>query len=261
MIPDAFRLRQIAVAYVFPAQPHLRREDGLAFYDRVTSAGIEVPQFNSQRNVLQLLRVGSGEPTPQFQLEVGHHQGSFRLIIAEVWPNRSLDLIRQDADIAWDCFTETWTTKQLGGSPVLVEANIRLDIPADGGDATRYLLDRSLHLSHRALTDLGRSLQGIGLKLFIPVEVRASAEGEKEMPLAGADVRIEIETLLDDPSRIYMQQVCKWPSVPIPSEVREQTGAPERLNPKAKKPSSYITDVYEYATRRVGGFLSTAARE
>ena len=262
MIPDAFRLRRAVVAYVFSGQPEIRREEALQFYDRVTGEKVDVPQFNFERSTLSLARVGSGDRAPTFQAEVGPHEGNFRLLIVETWPDRALELIKQDADIIWEKFQKTWPENRVGGRPVVVETRFRLDVPAEGGDATEYLVDDVLHLPHKAIEELGRSVHGMGLKINIPVEASFDETGEgADTPLNFADSRIRIETLLDDTSRLYLEMVNKWPSVPLPAEARQQHGQdlPTRINPEPRRPSEYLDDSYRYLTGRVANFVTTAA--
>lgn len=262
MIPDAFRLRRSAIAYVFSGQPEIRREEALQFYDRVTGEKVDVPQFNFERSTLSLARVGSGDRSPQFQTQVGPHEGNFRLLVIETWPDRPLELIKQDADIVWEQFRATWSENRVGGRPVVVETRFQLDVPADGGNATEYLIDEVLHLPHKALEELGRQVHGMGLKINLPVEASFDEMGKSaDTPLNFADSRIRIETLLDDTSRLYLEMVTKWPSVPLPPEIRERHGKklPNRINPEPRRPSEYLEDSYGYVIERVARFVTTAA--
>lgn len=257
MIPDSFSLRRIAIAYLHQGQPELRRDDNLAFYDRVTSAGVDVPQFSQDRTSVKLVRLAPGKQTNAFQIEVGEHSGNFRFLVAEEWPARPLDVIAQDSDLAWESFRETWPSKRLGRRPVLVELSIRTSLAVEGGDATAYLMDRCLRLSHVALGKLQRPIHGLGLRLMIPVQL---ASGQIPIPNAGADLKIE--TLLDDPSRLYVELVTKWPSGNIPAEIRDQVDeVPQTLDPETRKPSFYFSEGNKFLEQNIAQFLQTAGKE
>lgn len=259
MIPDTFSLRRAAIAFVFPGQPELRREDILKFYDRVSAEGIDVPQLKQEKSAAILVRAsGVGTQANVFAIEVGHHEGNFRFFVHEVWPTRHIDAFKETSDMAWECFKDIWPDSVSGGL-ILAEAALRLSAVAEGGNATTFLTDECLRISHDALSKLGRQLQGIGLKLVLPLEV--SIDAEKSIPLEGATANIQVETLLDDPSRLFFEIIVKWPSVPLPAKIREATGAPERINPEVLRPENYLTQTYEYVTQQMAQFVLHAGKK
>ena len=83
-------------------------------------------------------------------------------------------------------------------------------------------------------------------------------EEEKPLPLAGADGNLLVETLLDDPSRLFFQLTSKWPSISLPPG--GPPGAPRDLNVEIRKPSEYLEDVYEFLTGSVFEFLTEAVK-
>ena len=254
MLPETFSLRRAAVAYVFPGRLELRREDNLAFYDRVTAQGVDVPQFQQEPTLLKLVRPAS--PKGMFQIEVGHYKQNFRFLVAEVWPTKPMKILAESADIAWDCFQETWPANRLGGARAsFVETSLRLSAAAEGGNATTFLADRALRISHEALAKLGRGLNGIGLTLMLPVDLTPGPDAS----LGGAQVTIRIETLLDDPSCLFLEIVAKWPSISVPPEIRQQSGAADFLNPEVFAPSAYLNQTYDFVTQQAADFLNKAA--
>lgn len=257
MLPDSFSLRRAGVAYLFPAQPELKRKDALDYYDAVTGAGVELQQFNHQGNIVQLLRESSGNRPNTFKIEVGQHQtGMFRMMVSEEWPNRSLQIIGQDADIAWNCFREAWPKDRIGETPALVECNFRSTVATRGDNATRFLAEDVFRIPEAAYRKLGRQPQGLGLRLMLGVQV-SDDQSMGSIPLNGAGGDVRVETLQDDPSRLYVEVKVRWPSGPIPSELQRR-GAPSKLNPETFKPSEYFDLVDGYMKDELTQFLLTA---
>ncbi len=259
MNPDSFSLGRAALKFVFPGRPRLTREDNLKFYDTVTRQGVDLPQFSQSETTVQLARQESGTRPSSLLIDVGQDQGRFRFLFAEEWPaTRSLELIGKDADIAWDSFREVWPSQRVGGNPVLVEVSLRTTAMAKGGNATGFLRDSCLHLNPNALEKLERQPHGLGVKIMLPVQI--SSDQGTDIPLMGAGSTIRVETLLDDPTRLYIEAQFSWPSVPIPQEIRERIGGgPERTNPELRRPSEYLLESDEYVKTQLTDFLLSSA--
>ena len=256
---DSFSLGRAALNFQFLGRPQLTREDNLKFYDTVTRQGVDLPQFSQSETMVQLARQGSETPPSSLLIQVGQDQGKFRFLVAEEWPSsRSLELIGKDADIAWDSFHEVWPSQRVGGNPVLVEVNLKTTAMAKGGDATGFLRDSCLHLNPAAFEKLERQPHGLGLTIMLPVQI-PSNQGT-DIPLMGAGSTIRVETLLDDPTRLYIQAQFSWPSVPIPQEIRQKIGGgPERTNPELRRPSEYLLESDEYVKTQLTDFLLASA--
>lgn len=251
MIPNSVAVRSTTFAFVFPTQPELRREDNLRFYDLITSGGVEVPEFNQSTNAITLLRQTGRNPTNKFAVRVDHFQQQLRFFVSEEFPRKTLELFTEAADIAWDAFQKVWPLSKLGGRPVLAEVTMRVTAAAEGGDATKYLIDRILKISHVGLNKLGRKLSGAGLRLVFPVQV----PGE-DLPLQGGDGNLLIETLLEDPSRLFLQLTTKWPMMIVVPPGALAEGTPREISFELLKPSEYIGQVYSYLTEHAIQFLS-----
>ena len=256
---DSFSLGRAALNFLFSGTPQLTREDNLKFYDMVTRQGVDLPQFIQSETMVQLTRQGSGTPPSSLVIQVGQDQGRFRFLVAEEWPyTRSLELIGKDADIAWDSFREVWPSQRVGGNPVLVEVSLRTTAMAKGGDATGFLRDSCLHLNPAALEKLKRQPHGLGLTIMLPVQI--PSDQDTDIPLMGAGSTIRVETLLDDPTRLYIEAQFSWPSVPIPQEIRQKiAGGPERTNPELRSPSEYLLESDEYVKTQLTDFLLSSA--
>ncbi|HLA80606.1 MAG TPA: hypothetical protein VJP78_03100 [Thermoleophilia bacterium] len=256
MIAESIAVRSATFAFLFPTQPELKREDNLHFYDKVTSSGVDLPEFQQRQNQVLLRRVTAGTPPHAFAIQIDHFKQQLRFLISEEFPRRPLELIQEDADSAWEAFRQIWSLERLGGRPILAEVTMRSTAAAEGGNATKYLLDRVLKVSHTGLHKLGRQVQGLGLRLVLPVQLGV---GDKVVPLAGADGNLLIETLLDDPSKVFLQLTSKWPTLSIPPGVGPP-GIPRDVNAEIRKPSQYLQDVYDFLHGSVTEFILEAAK-
>lgn len=254
MIPTSIAVRSSTFAFVFPTQPELGREENLRFYDHATSGGLDLPEFSQKANALVLKRQSGGTPPNAIAIRVDHFQKQLRFLVTEDFPRKTFELFKETADIAWDAFQEVWPIGKLGGRPSLAEVTLRFTAAAEGGNATDFLVDRVLKVSHGGLAKLGRKVQGAGLRLVFPVEVPVSGG---DIPLSGGDGNILIETLLEDPSKVFFQMTTKWPFVAIPrGSVTE--GGPQEINADMLKPSEYLDAVYRYVTDQVVNFISAS---
>jgi hypothetical protein len=251
MLPNSVALRSTAVAFVFPAQPELKHEENFKFYSTLTASGVELPEFTQARNQVVLRSRRPGTPPSVLQVRVDHHGPHLRFLVSDDFPSRPFEITSETADLAWDAFTSVWPMERLGGQPILTEVKMRLTVATEGNNATQFLAEKTLHLDEGHLRRLGRGLQGVGLRLMSPIQI---GSGVESVPLHGADLNLQIETLLDDTSRLFIEATSKWPSVALPSTIVAQ-GAPSRLNFDLRKPSEYLNDMYSYTTEHVMNFL------
>jgi hypothetical protein len=251
VIPQSLTLRSVAIARVFATQPELQRDENLRFYDSVTGQGVDLPELVQSARQVQLLKRAPGQPAGAFQVLIDHLGSQLRFLVSEDYPPRPFALFAKDADATWDAFLGVWPLNRLGGRPILSEVTLRMTAASESGSATTFLVDRVLHLSTDSLARLGRAVLGVGLRVIVPLQVGSRDE---KLPLNGADINLLVETLVDDPSRLYFEITAKWPALPLPPEIVAQ-GGPSFLNAEVRKPSEYLEDVYSYLTDRVVTFL------
>lgn len=255
MVPDTLTARSYRVALLFSGQPQMTREDNLTFYDNLTAQGISLPTFEQRNNEIILQSVTGGAQPSVLRISVGHFTDKFRLFILEDFPNKTMKIFHETADAAWKVFSDVWKESAQGLS--LAEVTLRYTAVAEGGSATGFLLDRCLRVPKESLAALGRELNGMGIRLVSPVVVAPT----QEPPLADADFDATIETLLEDPSRLYIQVTAKWPSLPLPAARKPVAGAegmPAFLNPDCREPSWYLGQVESFTRNQIGGFLAKA---
>jgi hypothetical protein len=174
---------------------------------------------------------------------------------SEDFPTVPFQNIKETADLAWDAFSQVWALERIGNSPVLTEVTLRLTAAAEGGDATTFLRDRALHLKSEALARLGRGTQGIGIRLVSPLQINTMGP---PLPLQGAEANLLVETLLEDPTRLFLEFTSKWPTLALPPMLVAE-GAPLILNLDLRKPSEYLEDTYAYISGPVVDFLLESA--
>lgn len=256
MVPDGLTLRSINVAYLFPRQPVINRTEALAFYDRVTAAQVSVSEFAYQPTALAFRGARPGRPPNVFNVVVDHAGQQLRLHVWEDFPPHSAKVFNDQADDVWTSFGEIWDANKVGGNPVLVEVKVRVTAPVDGGDANAYLIDRITKIPHVGLQKLGRQVGGVGIRLLFPFQ---PGEQGGPVPLPNTQSNLSIETLLEDPSRLFIEDTVTWPMmVGMPSAV---SGAPVSfMNVEVEKPSVYVDEVYNYVSGQVVDFLTTSAK-
>jgi len=241
-------------ACLFSGHPQqMDREKKVRFYDDLTAKGVELRNFEQKANEIIL----SDNPTPRniIRVVVGHFQDKFRLFILEDFPEKPIDIFKKNADAAWKVFSDIWAPPSQMFS--LAEVTLRYTAAAEGGDATKFLLKSCIKIPQTSLNSLDRPLEGIGIRLVSPLLVTPN----EQTPLANADFNVNIETLLNDPSRLYIQLTTKWISTPLPT-AREQRddmkGLPTFLNPECLEPSWYLEQAENFVKKQVVDFLCKA---
>lgn len=250
-------LRRSAIAYLYSETPPLGREENLKFYDRVTTSGVEVTQFLIQGPELVLLRPpapGSGA----LEIRVGTFATpvpQLRLLVSELPVDRPADLVWETADIVWEAFRTIWGSRL--GEPNLTEVTQEFSVPAPSGSRD-FLLGNVVHVDPASLHHLGRDFEGFGLRFMSGPSIAFS--GPKPL-LNGAAVEMRIETLMKDPSQLFVQATVKWPplNVPVqqlPAAIQSQVQGPViQANLKAEKPTHYLKQSYEFVSKNVFAFL------
>ena len=253
MIPDSVTLRSVRAAYLFPAQPLIEMSDGMEFYKGIVAAKVGVSEFSHQETALVLQGSRGGKPPHQLRVTVDHHGGKMRLHISEDFPDKSLEIFCQQADDVWENFLTIWDETKRGGPQVLSEVRLRVTGAAESGDARQYIGDKVMRVRHAGLGKLGRAIHGVGFTLIMPLQLGS----EGQYPLNGSQVKLTVESLLEDPRRIYIEAVVSWPAVGVQEKGVE--GMPTVVNTRARNPSTMVTEVYDYLTEYVVDFLTTLA--
>lgn len=250
MLQNTLTARSYRYACLFSGHPQMDREKKVRFYDNLTAQGVEIGNFEQKAN--EIILTNSPAPPNIRRVVVGNFQDKFRLFVLEEFPNETIEFFKKIADAAWKVFSDVWTPPAQGF--LLAEVTLRHTAAAEGGDATKFLQKSCIKIPQTSLDFLGRRLQGIGLNLVSPVLVAPDGKA----PLANADFKVSIETLLNDPSRLYIQMTTKWPSTPLPTARGprdDMKGLPTFLNPECQKPSWYLEQAENFVKKQVVGFL------
>jgi hypothetical protein len=260
MLPGTLSARSYRIAIVYNGQPEMSKTDNLHFYENLTAKGVELPVFEQKKSEIVLQNTVEGVPRNITRIMVGHFSDKFRLFLFEDYPNRTMEIFQETADAAWKVLSDIWHPMSRGGL-ALVEVTLIYTAASEGGNSTHFLLNSCLKIPKEALEILNRPLGGIGLKLVSPVLVTT----DDKPPLPNADFNFSIETLLEDPSRLYIQGTVKWPSLPLPPVPPPQSvGAkplPTFLNPECREPSWYLKQTESYIKKQIVDFLLTAKKK
>lgn len=252
MISGTLTGRSYRFAFLFSGQPQMSKEDNFRFYEELTAQGVDFPIFEQKKNEIILQNKGSEVPPNIVRVTVGHFNDKFRLFVLEDFPAASIKIFEQTTDAAWKVFSAIWKPSVQGLS--LAEVTLRYTAAAEGGNSTNFLANSCLRIPKKTLAYLGRELNGIGIRLVSPVLVAS----DKKVPLSNADFNVTIETLLEDPSRLYIQATVKWLSLPLPAArgpVPGAKGLPLFLNPECREPSWYLKQVEGFVKNQIEGFL------
>lgn len=252
MIPATLNARSYRFAFAFSGQPQMDRAKNLDFYDKLTAEGIDFPIFEQHKNEIILQNVGSGVPPNVLRVTIGNFKDKFRLFILEDFPNKTMEIFQQTADKSWKVLSEIWKPPVQALNSA--EVTLRYTAAAEGGNATNFLLNNCLKIPKDSLAALERKLQGVGLRLVSPVLVAP----DEKLPLSNADFNVVVETLLEDPSLLYIQITSKWPSFPLPTAREAMPGGekiPTFLNPECKKPSVYLKEAENFVKKQMKNFF------
>jgi hypothetical protein len=267
VIQDTVQVRSAAFGLIFPANPVLTPQENIRFYQAAVASGLDLPEVTQNQGGVVLTNRGNATPQRVLQVRADHIAQQvagqptvtvgqqFRFVVSEDFPTRSRTLFTKDADMAWECFRTIWPESRTG-KPVMAEVTIRLIAASEGADATRYMRERVMGLPAAAVEQLGRQAFGLGLRLMFPVQV----DRDRRLPVVGAGMTIGVETLREDPSRLYFEATSQWPMVQMPQEI-VSAGGPPQLNPTLRKPSEYLDEVYDYMTGPVVSFLQASAAD
>jgi hypothetical protein len=260
---EELTLNKSAIAYLFKENPTLRREDNLSFYDKVVNSGIDLPSFSFEGGTeLVLQRKGGHRGKAGIEVRVGEFQrAKLRLLIGQSVEQAPVETTRENADAIYLAFQSVWQERV--SQPELTEVTLEFFGAAPSGDARVFLGDKVARLNRKATRFLGRELTGFGLRLVSgPVVVLGDAAKDPNAPpLPGADINLRVESSVRDPSQVFFQVQAKWPALNVPrdslpgavqSQVTEQF---IQVNPKARQPTFYLDQVYDFVQNRVVNFL------
>lgn len=254
MLRNSITVRSARFACLFPVLPELKRELALKFYTLITENGVELPTFTVSRNNILFAHQRGGTPASMLTVGVDHLSQKLRFLVVDDFPTRAFESSVESANLAWDAFSSVWPLERLGGQQILAEATIRLVTAVEENSGSKYLLDRVLKLRKSSLAKLSRETAGAGMRLMVPLQVSS----DQSIPLDGAEANLHIETLMEDPTKLFFQLTVKWPSIALPPHAIA-AGAPSRINVDLRKPGEYLTDTYNYLTGAAMDFLEDAA--
>ncbi len=253
MLQNTLTARSYRYACLFSGHTQMDRERKVRFYDNLTAQGVELGNFEQKAN--EIVLTNSPAPPNIRRIVVGHFQDKFRLFVLEDFPNETIEVFKRIADAAWKVFSDVWAPPPQMFS--LAEVTLRYTAAAEGGNAKEFLLKNCVKIPQTSLSSLKRPLDGIGLRLVSPLIVAP----KENLPLSNADFNLSIETLLDDPSRLYIQVTTIWPSTPLPTARGprdDMPGLPVFLNPECREPSWYLEQAENFVKKQVVSFLLKA---
>ena len=138
-----------------------------------------------------------------------------------------------------------------------------MSAPAPQGGSRSFLASSVAHIPLQAAVHLGREFEGFGIQFMSGPVMELDPERPQPV-LAGAEVRVRVETLQRDPSRLFMQVTAKWPALNVPvhslpaAMQRHVKGPVVQANLVGQKPSHYLGLCYDFVTNNLIVFLQQA---
>jgi hypothetical protein len=269
---DSLQVRRTALAYVFPSAIRLDRRDNLAFYDKVTESGVELPELQQLPQEVVLLQ----RKPPEYvnEVRVGALQmmvpgaaptgAAFRLLIAEQGSSKPMKFFTDTAENCFSAFRQVWGARH--GKVQMVEVALVGTVSCDGNEGPReFIRNRVLRIGKIAQNQLGREQTefsvrlGAGMLLIHGPEMNA--------PVPNAQLDLTLETIPNESRLLAINLVAKFagvqlPVTGIPEAHRAQLGGRQvlEINQELLSPSQYVDPVYAFLTTNVMAFLADAAR-
>lgn len=192
----------MGVNYVVAPPPATDPARFIKLQQRLAEEHVEISQANKAGNQFALIRTAA----PALQLQIGQlkpNAPGHLLIISAVEPRSGSvtagvtpEIFSDEADRIAEVFREIWPeTQQI----ITADAALRVLYDCGGQHAFKYLWENRLKQSEQSLKMFGRPLQGGGLRLVFP-----PTEGSR------ATVEVKIESLLADPSKVWMEALMGW---------------------------------------------------
>ncbi len=169
-----------------------------------------------------------GDPRSNLKLTVQPDAVNFE----DAFPTGPPELFFDNLKMAMDVISTVFSPKIILASGVVV----RMAAESEHEDARRYLSTHCLNLDDR-LGPLGRPVEGLGLRLFLPP---LAGEGQPNWRAA-----VKVENLLEDPRQLYIEVDASWGN-PIPWNARAMTDR--------------VKTVHEFAGNQVAAFLQELGR-
>jgi len=142
-------------------------------------------------------------------------------------PARTLEEFAEEADMARDAFGEAWP----GALQVVQrDCTIRQVYDVESDHSFRWLWEERLGQSEENLAAFGRHIQGGGLRFVFP---------PSEDEVDGPGVEVKIESLLRDPSKLFVDVALTWST-----------------HTSELAPSGLLEETERYATTEVVAFIT-----
>jgi hypothetical protein len=141
--------------------------------------------------------------------------GLIQLVITPVaiqfdvsFPTHRMDWIANRCQMVLQVFGETFKPKLVLSSIAKVIGTIQID-----GDAREFLVRHVSSLDPQRFTILKRPIHAFGIRVFCPPYEKVIKKGKKETKeIIPWHVDIKAESLMDDPTKLYLEADAQWPA-------------------------------------------------
>ncbi len=172
------------------------------------------------------------EGSPNSRFEVG--LSTTRIQIGVAFPTATQEWVEDRVREVIQRFEDFFQPKLLTGSAAMVRATLPID-----GDARTFLAQNVMNIDMSRLRQFRRPVHMVGMKLLLPAYKTKDDKGGEDWQLS-----VTVESLVEDPSRVYLEADARWP---VPGEWNEAT---------IDTLVQHSVDVYDYMKDRVLGFIA-----
>lgn len=191
--------RSWGLAVVFAPEIRLRRSSGLDFARRLTE-NIEPTDVNLGEQAWVFTKPTGENPNSKQTVTVTPNivriEAAYPVEAQELFETRSSSVLQQ--------FSEQFSPTAIIQAAAMIRGQLQID-----GDARKFLAHHVAHLEPEQVGPLQRPIHGIGLSLFLP-PFSIERKGQKK-ETTDWQLQLKIESLLQDPSQLYLEADAHWP--------------------------------------------------
>jgi hypothetical protein len=258
MLERSVQYRAVIYAALYAPALRLTRDQATGFYSRLAERlfpklSLQYMPAEEERS-FRIVMEEKGEGGRRDTLTADIHQGLFRLMLHQEWPD-SFDIASRKADEVIGIFRESVAT--LGDCEAhLVEVRVRAQVPVQQKSAKDYLVSRLMR-------DQSRDLDVLGPVAFFGFRYDVGPQGVFSSPLDSPAREVLVEPLRQEQGFLYLEVMSNWGRSaiqPLPDKPDQAELVPGPLSAadQLPKPSQYLGEVGNYLEQVLCPFLEKA---
>lgn len=209
--PVQLELRGYHLALAFHPQIRLERKKGFEFAVALSDY-IDPSSVVAEAHQWRLSQPISGSPNSRLNIIVEQRQ----LQIGAAFPGLSKEWLEERFSSVVREFREVFKPESILSSAAMVRAVLQVD-----GDAREFLARHVMKLAPERIDPFGRPIHLVGLRFFFP-PFAVKRKGKDESSVTPWQVDVKAESLIEDPSKLFLEADGRWPQLMQWSDDGEQ---------------------------------------